>query len=151
VSNNEQIFGGGHNRLYGIKRPAATPIEDLRHLTLTRAEDRGVHVLTVSGNVDDVVESTFRDALATAVAGANSPLILDLTGVTYIDSNGLGALIRTQRQMNARPDKLYLVVCDPRTRRTFSALGLNKLFDLYETLKAATAAALKELCEPPRA
>jgi anti-sigma B factor antagonist len=107
--------------------------------------DRGVHVLTVSGNVNNAVESIFQDALASAVAGANSPLILDLAGVTNIDSNGLGALIRTQRQMNARPDKLYFVVRNPRIRRTFSALGLDKFFDLYETPEDATAAALRGL------
>jgi anti-sigma B factor antagonist len=104
-----------------------------------------VHVLTVSGEVNNTVESSFRDALATAVEGANSPLMLDLTGVTSIDSNGLGALIKTQRQMNARPDKLYVVVRDARIRRTFSALGLDKLFDVYETPETAMAAALKAL------
>jgi anti-sigma B factor antagonist len=114
-------------------------------LTLTSAVDRGVHVLTVSGHVNDAVEAIFRDALASAVAGANSPLVLDLTGVTYIDSNGLGALIRTQRQMNARPDELYFVVRNPRIRRTFSALGLDKLFDLYETPEAATDAARRRM------
>jgi anti-anti-sigma regulatory factor len=47
--------------------------------------------------------------------------------------------------MDARPDELYFVVRDPRIRRTFSVLGLNKLFDLYETPQAAMAAALKGL------
>jgi len=101
-----------------------------------------VHLLTVSGDVNKAVESTFRDALATAVDGANSPLILDLTGVTYIDGNGIGALIRTQRQMNARPDKLYFVIRDPRMRRRFTALGLDKFFDLYEIPEDAMVAAL---------
>jgi anti-sigma B factor antagonist len=104
-----------------------------------------VHVLTVSGRVDSEVESLFRAGLATAVAGANSPLILDLTGVTHIDSNGLGALIQTQRQMNARPDELYFVVRDPRIRRTFSVLGLEKFFAVYEIVEDAMAAALKGL------
>jgi anti-anti-sigma regulatory factor len=47
--------------------------------------------------------------------------------------------------MNARPDRLYFVVRDPRIRRTFSALGLNKLFEVYETPEAAMVAALKGL------
>lgn len=110
-----------------------------------------MHLLTVSGEVDNSVEEVFRDALSTAVDGANSPLIIDLAGVTSIDSNGLGALIRTQRSMNARPDELYFVVHDPRIRRTFSALGLDKLFDLYETPETAMAAALKELGAASRA
>ncbi len=144
MSNSEQIFVGRLTRLCDIKRSTA-PTEDAHHLTLTSTEDRGVHVLTVSGEVNKAVESIFRDALATAVAGANSPLILDLTSVTYIESNGLGALIRTQRQMNARPDKLYFVVRDRRIRRTFSALGLDKFFDVYEIPEEAMAAARKGL------
>ena len=117
-------------------------------LQLTTGLDQGVHVLTVSGEVDMMVRSEFREGLVAAVDGANSPLILDLSAVNYLDAGGFSSLIVGQKRMAARPDKLYVVVTNPLVRRLFSVLGLEKFFDLYTDLKSAMAAALKEYAQP---
>ena len=117
-------------------------------LQLTTGVDRGVHVLTVSGDIDMMVRSEFRKGLVTAVDGANSPLVLDLSAVNYLDAGGFSSLIEAQKRMAARPDKLYVVVANPFVRRLFSVLRLEKFFDLYTDLKSAVAAALKEHAQP---
>jgi anti-anti-sigma factor len=113
------------------------------HLRTTTAKLQGVHLLTVSGEVDLMVTGQFREALDKAVAGANSPLTIDLSDVRYLDAAGFGALISAQRQMNDRPDKLYIVVSSPFIRRLFSVLGLEAFFDLYASVDEAVAAAVK--------
>jgi len=101
----------------------------------------GVHVLTVSGEVDIQVRAEFRERLIEAVDGANSPLVIDLSGVDFIEASGFIALVEAQERMNARPDKLYIVVQNPLVRRLFSILRLDAFFDLYTATKDALAAA----------
>lgn len=116
---------------------------DEAELGLQAAEIHGVHRLTVSGDVDSAVEVEFRAGLDKAVAGANSPLVIDLGGVRYFDARGVSALVEAQKQMNARPDNLYIAVTSPIVRRLFSLLGLDKFFDVYGSVDDAMAAAEK--------
>lgn len=118
-------------------------------LRFAKDEIRGVHVLTVSGDVDLLVRADFRAGLVEAVDGANSPLVIDLSGVNYIDAGGFTALIEAQQSMTARPDNLYVVVKNPLIRRLFRILELDDFFDLYSDAKAAMAAAEKGFAHVP--
>ena len=61
-------------------------------LTLTRGNDAdGAPVLTAVGEIDMSNADRFRDALGQA-AGDDGRLVVDLTGVEYLDSAGVHAL-----------------------------------------------------------
>jgi anti-anti-sigma factor len=126
-------------QLFVERRPEGDYATQLR---LTTAKFQGVHRLTVLGEVDSTVKAEFREALQKAVAGANSPLMIDLSGVRYIDAGGFSTLIEAQKRMTARPDKLYIVVNDF-VQRLFSILKLDTFFDLYVSADDAMAAAVK--------
>ena len=107
-----------------------------------RDRDRRRHTRAFGlGDIDLEVKEQFHNALQQAVAGANSPLVIDLSSVRYIDSLGFNALFETQRQMDARPDKLYFVIHSPLLLRLFAMLNLDKISNLYPTMGEALAAA----------
>ncbi|GGT17878.1 STAS domain-containing protein [Streptomyces griseoviridis] len=58
-------------------------------LTTSRRPD-GVTELTAVGEID--MSNT--DALATAIETTDGPLVIDLTGIEYLDSAGLSVLFR---------------------------------------------------------
>ena len=58
----------------------------------TRPDGNGATVLTVAGEIDMSNAADFRDALSQAGAGG-AEFIVDLTGVDYLDSAGLTALL----------------------------------------------------------
>ena len=58
----------------------------------TRQDGDGNTVLTVTGEIDMSNAAGFRDALSQAGAGG-AGFIVDLTGVDYLDSAGLTALL----------------------------------------------------------
>ncbi|GGS53813.1 STAS domain-containing protein [Streptomyces griseoviridis] len=58
-------------------------------LTASRRPD-GVTELTAVGEID--MSNT--DALATAIETTDGPLVIDLTGIEYLDSAGLSVLFR---------------------------------------------------------
>jgi anti-sigma B factor antagonist len=102
---------------------------------------RGIHVLSVSGEVDYSVKDQFDSALTSAVDGVHSPLVIDLTRIRYMDSTGLNALARAKSRMMARNDELYIVLSQPHLIKVFAMVGFDKLLRIHETLDDAVAAA----------
>lgn len=126
-----------------VKDAEHSPKGDDGRLRCISTLQNGVAVLMVSGDVDFAVRTDFQTAIDAAVAGAHSPLVIDLEGVRYIDSSGFVGLIRAQKQMTDRSDKLYVVVGNSNVRRLFSLLSLDQVFALFDTRAAAVAAALQ--------
>ena len=58
----------------------------------TRQDDNGATVLTAAGEIDMSNADDFRDALVRAGTGG-AEFTVDLTGVDYLDSAGLTALL----------------------------------------------------------
>lgn len=77
-------------------------------------------------------------ALATSPPPAT---YLDLAGIQFIDSTGLGLLTAMHRELTERRSRLFLVAPPP---TVLSVLRLSKLDQLFEIVPEAEAAALRE-------
>ncbi|HEY2793011.1 MAG TPA: STAS domain-containing protein [Micromonosporaceae bacterium] len=55
-----------------------------------------IRTLRLSGDLDLVGRDTFLDAITTAVADGVSELLIDLGDLAFIDSTGIGALVRAR-------------------------------------------------------
>lgn len=72
-------------------------------------------------------------------------LILDLSQATYVNSSGLGWIVRFADELRTRGGGLVLVGLQDRTRIVIEMLGLGAFFGVAEDLDAAFA----QLAEPP--
>lgn len=100
----------------------------------------GQRVLRLSG---PVLISNFFQFQALVRSSTERVLILDLTGVPYIDSAGIGALVGAY--VNHQKDGRHLAlvgVCD-RVRNTMQVAHVEQFFLFYDTLAAAQAAVAK--------
>ena len=105
----------------------------------TRAEVRaGIAVLVVSGEVDLAGSPRFAQALDEALA-PGAPLVVDLSGVEFLDSAGLRALALAERTAAELGGRL-LIVPSPAASRVFEVTGLKDAFELCANLDAALAA-----------
>ncbi len=68
---------------------------------------------------------------------ADAPIVLDLTGVTFLDSSALRVLVQTRLRFEERR-QLPLVIPRPQLRRIFEISGLADDFLLCEELDEAT-------------
>ena len=88
-----------------------------------------------------------REQVQRAVAGGSRSVVIDLSGVRFCDSSGVGALIAARRLMRSCGGELRLVLPGSRdggcaeVHRVFSALGIRRLFDIHPDLASATARA----------
>jgi len=95
-------------------------------------------VVSVTGEIDLSTSPALRASLEDAIA-KNSSVVVDLSGVTFLDSTGLGDLVRAREALLSKDGQLHLVVTQPRIRRVLEITGLNEVFYIHETLAAATA------------
>ncbi len=94
-------------------------------------------VVTVAGELDVVGGPDLRQAVMREVQSGNHHLVLDLTGVDFIDSFGLGVVVGALKRTRLLDGDLRLVVPDPRVRRVFEVCDLDRVFDLHPDLEAA--------------
>ena len=80
-------------------------------------------VLRVSGEVDYTNVGRFAEALAGSQADAGA-VVLDLRGVEFLDSMGLGAILEALLRAQERGKKLA-IMCGPAVERVLEAAGLR--------------------------
>jgi anti-sigma B factor antagonist len=93
-------------------------------------------MLTIEGGADGVVLMRGRlDAAQAATAQAfldkvNGTVTLDLTGLEYISSAGLGVLLKTQKRLTGSGGRLRLAGVKAHIRDIFVYSGFDQLFEI---------------------
>jgi len=95
----------------------------------------GNEILLVSGEVDLSTAPRLGDAIARA-AHPGMPLIVDLTGVGFLDSAGARVLADADLELDARGGRL-LTVPSAAVRRVFDFGGLDQVLHVHGTVGAA--------------
>ena len=70
-----------------------------------------------------------------------STVVVDLSQVTMMPSLALGLLVQMNHKCRARKQQLRLAGIQPAVRKVFSITKLDKIFQISDTVEAATQAA----------
>jgi anti-sigma B factor antagonist len=97
-------------------------------------------VLAVTGEVDVATAPRLREQLVQLVAQGHHHLVVDLEGVDFLDSTGLGVLVGALKRVRLQEGELTLVCTQPRIVKVFDITGLSKVFTLHESVDSAVAA-----------
>jgi len=100
----------------------------------------GLGIVTLAGEVDIYTAPRFKECLLELLDGGVERLVVDLNGVTFIDSTALGVLIGGVRRVNAASGAMALVVTSRPVERVLSITGLDRVFTIKESLADAIAA-----------
>lgn len=93
----------------------------------TSVSPDGVPALQASGDLD-VASADQLVSAASAVLGEGSALTLDLGGVTFMDSTGLGAVIKIRNHLVDRGGSLTLTAISPSVERVLVLVGMAEGF-----------------------
>ena len=105
---------------------------------MSEPSDRsGVQVLTLSGELDMVGITDVRAELTRVLAAAPPVLVVDLTGVSFLGSAALSALVDAHRA--ATRTSLRIVAGDRRTLRPIQLTALDQVLEVYPTVAEALA------------
>lgn len=109
-------------------------------LTCHSYEHRDVGVIGVSGEIDLATAPRLREQLVRLVTEhAGRIVVVDLSGVTFCDSLGLGVLVGAQRRARALGGELRLVVPGGRLADAFSMPGLDAVLPSFADVDAAAS------------
>lgn len=96
-------------------------------------------VLAVKGEVDVYTAPRLREKLVELVSQGKTQVVVDLNGVDFLDSTGLGVLVGGLKRLRSNDGELSLVCNQPRILKVFEITGLTKVFTISESVDAATA------------
>src|SRR5437660_7682899 len=106
-------------------------------LGLDVSERDGYTVLAVRGEVDVYTAPRFRERLIELVSEGKHRIIVDLEGVDFLDSTGLGVLVGGLTRLRSHEADLLLVCTHSRILKVSETTGLTKIFSIYTTVDAA--------------
>jgi len=108
-------------------------------LGLDVTEKNGYAVLAVRGEVDVYTAPRLRERLVELVSQGHHKVVVDLEGVEFLDSTGLGVLVGGLKRLRSHDGDLTLVCTQRRILKVFEITGLTKVFEIFEDIDSATA------------
>jgi anti-sigma B factor antagonist len=103
------------------------------------SEIAGWTVVSVYGELDVATSPSLRERLIRLVGDGSTRLVLDLEGVDFLDSTGLGTIVSALKRARTHGGDLRLVCTEARIRRLFEITGLDKAVPLHASLDDAIA------------
>ena len=99
--------------------------------------DEQTHLIAVRGEVHVSTAPEFSERLNDAIAGGKTAVVIDMTGVEFIDSTGLSVLLNALRRVTRQQGSLALAVSNPTVLRLFEITRLDSTFDIYPDRETA--------------
>ena len=99
--------------------------------------DDSTHLIAVRGEVHVSTAPEFSERLNEAIAGGKTSVVIDMTGVDFIDSTGLSVLLNALRRVTRQQGALALAVSNPTVLRLFEITRLDSTFDIASTREEA--------------
>jgi anti-sigma B factor antagonist len=106
-------------------------------LQLEARHEGDVAVVSAAGEIDVFTAPTLDQALAAQLADGRSRLVVDLAEVSFLDSTGLGVLVKALKGAREAGGSLHLVVTSERIRKIFDITGLDASMPLFDTVDDA--------------
>lgn len=101
------------------------------------SEINGVQFAELSGEIDLHVSPELRKKLHSLAQEKTPSLVVDFSGVDYIDSSGLATLIEYVREASEHGGKLVLCGMQPRVKMVFELVRLHELFTIVSDQEEA--------------
>jgi anti-sigma B factor antagonist len=106
----------------------------------TAARD-GWEVLAVRGEIDAYTSPRLRERLTQLMEDGHYRVVVDLEGVEFMDSTGLGVLVSCLKRSREHQGDVALVCTAPQILRVLAITGLDRVFVVRESIEDITSPA----------
>jgi anti-sigma B factor antagonist len=130
--------------MYGQSRPEGRIHPLFRHADLiptlmSSAKPPEPGVLSLAGEIDLHESPRVKESLDPIIARKPPLVVIDLAGVTYIDSSGLALLIEALQRIQSYGGKLALCSIGESVRTIFDIARLDQIFQIFPDQPSALA------------
>ena len=99
-----------------------------------------VIIVAVGGEIDVYTAPKLRDKITELVGEGHHDLVIDMEGVDFLDSTGLGVLVGGLKKVRAHDGSMELICSQDRLLKIFRITGLAKVFTIHDSESAALGA-----------
>jgi anti-sigma B factor antagonist len=96
-------------------------------------------VVDVAGEVDVFTAPKLRETIIGLLTDGRDRIVVDLSGVGFMDSTGLGVLVGALKRVKERDGALALAGAQGTVLRVLNVTGLNAVFAMHASVDDATA------------
>ena len=102
-------------------------------IATTPGSDR--YLITVSGEVDLATSPELDVAIIAAIDSGATSVVIDLTDVSFMDSSGLGVIVRALKRCREAENDLDLVITNERVLKVFGITGLDQVIPIHASIQ----------------
>lgn len=99
----------------------------------------GITVLSLDGELTGGGESPLPDVVNARLGSGIPRLVIDMSRVAFMSSDGLGELVRVATQINTLEGRVVLAAALPFVEGVFHATQLDRFFEICGTVDDAVA------------
>lgn len=100
-------------------------------VTITTQQDNSI-LGVIGGEIDAYTAPKLREQLLAIDTKSTDKAVLDLAGVGYMDSTGIGVIVAFYKSVIADGGELTLIGLSPRLKRLFDITGLSGIIHVEE-------------------
>jgi anti-sigma B factor antagonist len=109
-------------------------------LQIITDQDQDVTIVRLSGELDSMNVSDLSQAFNGLLNGGHILFVMDLSGLEFIDSAGLGGLVAIWERSMERGCFVTIGTQSPRVKEVLQITGLNSVLKSFDTVPAAQEA-----------
>jgi anti-sigma B factor antagonist len=103
----------------------------------TRPAVNGVTVLAPTGRLDVSGAPALKEAVGELLKNGPPKVVIDMEGVSFVDSTGLGSVIAALKQIRRSEGELRLAAPNQQARVVLELTTLDRVFPYYATVEEA--------------
>src|SRR5256885_2952973 len=103
----------------------------------TGPADNGITVVAPTGRLDVAGAPALKEAISEVVKNGPPRIVIDMEGVSFVDSTGLGSVIAVLKQVRGSQGELRLAAPNQQARVVLELTTLDRVFPYYATVEEA--------------
>lgn len=106
-------------------------------MNITKNQSGNVTIMNMTGRLDLASGASLKEKALQEFESGNVRIHLNLTGVDFINSSGLGALVSLMKETRLKHGRLTMSNLAAYVAEIFEITQLSHIFEIYETEEAA--------------
>ena len=115
-----------------------TPVMPETSMQIERSVVKGVIVVTIEGRFEFGTRQEYKRLIGQIAQEGHRRLVIDLEGVTFLDSSALGLLLLTHQNFKLKNGTVSLVKPTGYVRQVIELANLPRVIPVFESLIEAT-------------
>jgi anti-sigma B factor antagonist len=109
-------------------------------LSLVEEQANSTQIIAATGELDAASAPMLSRSVGAAIDAGHEDLLLDLSGLSFLDSTGLGVLLGAKRRLARAGGRLQIVCAVPAVLRVFQSTRLDRDFTILPSREQALRA-----------